>query len=60
MQLHVDDLDSLYEQAILLTKKYKHTKINKIFTADYGRTFHLIGPAGELWHMTEYQQDENE
>ena len=30
MQLHVDDLDSLYEQAILLTKKYKHIKINKI------------------------------
>lgn len=53
MQMHVDDLDALYEIALPLIDKYENTKINKIFTADYGRTFHLIGPAGELWHMTE-------
>lgn len=53
MQMFVDDLDSLYQIAKSLINKYKHTKIKPIFDAEYGRTFHLIGPAGELWHMTE-------
>ena len=34
-----------------IVDKYENTKIKPIFLADYGRTFHLIGPAGELWHM---------
>jgi len=53
LQLIVEDLDALYETVLTLKKKYKDIKINPIFTADYGRTFHLIAPAGELWHMTE-------
>ena len=53
LQLFVEDLDSLYQIAEPLIGKYDNTKIKPIFTADYGRTFHLIGPAGELWHMTE-------
>jgi hypothetical protein len=53
MQMHVEDLEALYTVAEPLIKKYEGTKIKAIFEADYGRTFHLIGPAGELWHMTE-------
>lgn len=53
MQMHVDDLETLYEVCESLIEDYKGTKIKPIFTAEYGKTFHLIGPAGELWHMTE-------
>lgn len=53
MQLFVDDLEALYKIAEPLIEKYEGTKIKPIFEADYGRTFHIIGPAGELWHMTE-------
>lgn len=53
LQMFVDDLDQLYKNAELLIKKYEGTKLKPIFEADYGRTFHLIGPAGELWHLTE-------
>ena len=56
LQMIVDDLDGLYTKASLLIEKYEGTKIKAIFDADYGRTFHLIGPAGELWHMTEVQK----
>lgn len=51
LQMFVDDLDELYTICEGLVKKYPNTKIKPIFEADYGRTFHLIGPAGELWHM---------
>ena len=56
IQLHVDDLDELYNIAMKLKEKYKSIRVNAIFTAHYGRTFHLIGPAGELWHMTEFKE----
>jgi len=53
LQMHVDDLDALYQKVEPLIAKYEGTKIKSIFTADYGRTFHLLDPAGVLWHMTE-------
>lgn len=53
IQMFVDNLDELYNKALPLIEKYEGTKIKDIFETDYGRTFHLIGPAGELWHMTE-------
>ena len=53
MQMHVNDLDALYKTCKSLMEKYEGTKIKPIFSAEYGRTFHIIGPAGELWHMTE-------
>lgn len=53
MQLFTNDLEGLYKVAKSLTNVYKGTKIKPIFEADYGRTFHLIDPAGVLWHMTE-------
>lgn len=53
LQMFVDDLDALFDKAKPLVEKYEGTKIRDIFEADYGRTFHLIGPAGELWHLTE-------
>lgn len=53
IQLFVDDLDAFYDVAHKLEDKYKGVKTKPIFTAHYGKTFHLIGPAGELWHMME-------
>lgn len=53
LQMFVDDLDALYAKAKTLIERYEGTKIRDIFEADYGKTFHLIGPAGELWHLTE-------
>lgn len=51
IQLFVEDLDELFEISKSLVEKYENIKLKPIFMADYGRTFHLIGPAGELWHM---------
>jgi len=59
VQLFVDDLDGLYDVASKLISKYENTKIKPIFLADYGRTFHLIGPAGELWHMMDASNRED-
>ncbi len=56
LQMHVDDLDTLYSICESLVKTYADVKIKPIFTADYGRTFHLLDPAGVLWHMTEIQK----
>lgn len=56
MQLHVDNLDDLYNTTERLKAKYPMIRTKPIFTADYGRTFHLIGPAGVLWHMTEVER----
>lgn len=56
MQLHVKEIDDLFLLASDLIEKYEGTKIRDIFEADYGRTFHLIGPAGELWHITKYKK----
>ncbi|MGD9910136.1 MAG: VOC family protein [Candidatus Izemoplasmatales bacterium] len=53
LQLFVDDLDMLYSHLSTFYHKYEGVKMKPIFTADYGRTFHLIDPAGVLWHLTE-------
>lgn len=55
IQLFVDDLEKLYEVLTTLKNKYNSIKIKPIFTAHYGKTFHLLGPAGELWHMMEHK-----
>lgn len=51
IQLFVDDLDKLYEKAFELSETYQEVRIKPIFQAHYGKTFHLIGPEGVLWHM---------
>ncbi len=56
LQLFVEDLDDLYAVCEKLVTKYEGTKIRPIFEAPYGKTFHIIGPAGELWHMTEVSE----
>ncbi|QMS84615.1 VOC family protein [Candidatus Xianfuyuplasma coldseepsis] len=53
LQMHVDDLDALYDICDAVIKRYEGTKIKPIFEADYGRTFHILDPAGVLWHMTQ-------
>jgi len=53
IQLFVDDLEILYGTLVSLKKKYNSIKLKPIFNAHYGKTFHLLGPAGELWHMME-------
>lgn len=56
MQMFVDDLDALYNKTQELLETYPSIKTKPIFTADYGRTFHLLDPSGVLWHMTEVQK----
>ena len=51
---HIEELKAEFtalEKSLI--DKYENITIKDIFTADYGRTFHLIGPAGVLWHFTE-------
>lgn len=51
IQLFVDDLEALYDKTYQLSKTYQEIKVNPIFQAHYGKTFHLISPEGVLWHM---------
>lgn len=59
MQLFVLDLDDTFEHFNNISKKY-NVKIRPIFEAEYGRTFHLLGPAGELWHVTEAKDKDHQ
>ncbi len=52
MQLFVLDLEETFNKFQSVAQKYS-VKIIPIFDADYGRTFHIIGPSGELWHITQ-------
>jgi predicted enzyme related to lactoylglutathione lyase len=58
MQLFVEDIEDTFKVFEKVAEKYK-VKIKPIFTADYGRTFHILGPAGELWHVTEAEEKDN-
>lgn len=58
MQLFVYDIEDTFEHFNKVAEKYE-LKIKPIFTADYGRTFHLLGPAGELWHITESEDKDH-
>lgn len=53
VQLFVDDLNEIYERVKQLAEQYENILIKPIFQAHYGKTFHLIGPEGVLWHMME-------
>lgn len=55
VQLFVEDLDDLYKTIEKLKETYEEIRYKPIFDAHYGRTFHLIGPEGVLWHMMEYK-----
>lgn len=57
-QLFVDDLDEVFEKFSNVAKKY-NTKIFPIFDTDSGRTFHIIGPSGELWHVSQAKDKNN-
>jgi len=54
--LEVEDLQSCHQelQAKNLTANYKNIKITKIINEEWGREFHLIDPAGILWHFAEF------
>ncbi len=60
IQMHVEDLEALFKVCEPLIDKYENTKIKPIFKAEYGSTFHVIDPAGVLWHMTETVKEEEE
>lgn len=51
VQLFVDDLEGLHDRAMILAKTYPEIIVKPIYMAHYGKTFHLIGPEGVLWHM---------
>lgn len=52
-QLYTDDIEQMLELAKTLTQKYPMTKHTDITQAHYGKTFHLLDPAGVLWHVTD-------
>lgn len=51
VQLFVDDFDVLHALAMRLATRYPEIMVKPVFTAHYGRTFHMIGPEGVLWHV---------
>ena len=54
--LEVQNLTETYELILTkeLTKKYKNVKVNKIKNEPWGNVFHVIDPAGVLWHFAEF------
>ncbi len=52
-QLYHSSLDELYQKVKALQDRYPMIKTKEPFQADYGYTFHLLDPAGVLWHITD-------
>jgi predicted lactoylglutathione lyase len=53
IQAYYSSIDVLYEQVESLKTHYPMIKIKHPFQAPYGYTFHLLDPAGVLWHFTD-------
>lgn len=51
VQLFVEDLDGFFELAKNVKEKFDNIRLKEPFQAHYGKTFHLIDPAGVLWHV---------
>lgn len=59
LQLFIDDIEGFYSVCERVIPKYDGTKLRPIFEAEYGFTFHVIDPAGVLWHITQRTSDED-
>lgn len=53
MFLEVNDVDQCYQDIISkeLASRYPMVKITGIKNEDWGREFHMLDPAGILWHF---------
>lgn len=56
MLMEVDDVDAFWEymQSLDLKKEFPEIKFRKPKTDDWGREFHMIDPAGVLWHFAKF------
>lgn len=52
IQTYHSDIDSLYQKVDAIKENYPMIKTKEPFQAAYGYTFHLLDPAGVLWHFT--------
>ncbi len=53
VQVYDSAIDALYQRIEDIREHYPMIKTKKPFQADYGYTFHLLDPAGVLWHFTD-------
>ena len=53
LQLYVDDLETFHKHCLALRSTYPMIKVTEIKDVHYGKTFHVLDPAGVLWHMTD-------
>lgn len=60
MFLEVDDIDHFYAEIMSkqLPSKYPSVKITGIKTEDWGQEFHMLDPAGILWHFGLFKERE--
>lgn len=53
IQVYVEEIDTLYEKIESMKTLYPMVKTKAPFQAPYGYTFHVLDPAGVLWHFTD-------
>ena len=60
MFLEVEDVDKYYQDitAKQLTSSYPKVKIMGIRNEDWGQEFHMLDPAGILWHFGLFKEQE--
>ena len=52
LHLTVDDINEF--SALLATKENENTRFNPVEDVPWGKVLYMWGPAGELWHITEF------
>lgn len=57
MLLEVDDVDQFwsYVQSLNLQSEFEGIRFRKPQTEDWGKEFHMIDPAGVLWHFAKFK-----
>ncbi len=53
IQLYTDDVNAFLEHVKSIKSKYQMIKHTELMKVHYGTTFHLLDPAGVLWHITD-------
>ena len=53
VQVYYEPIDELYQHVETLKTHYPMIKTKHPFQVPYGYTFHLLDPAGVLWHFTD-------
>lgn len=53
IQSYVDHIEDIYHKVFSMKETFPMIKIKAPFQATYGYTFHVLDPAGVLWHFTD-------